>query len=305
MKNKSLLRKWSSVSAAAAVLLGSNRAPANNPVPETDAPKIGDGDTFEPLILKPPGAKVIPEERFAGHRSHASHASHRSHASHYSGSSGYQPDFTPARTPTYLPPVATPTPVPPTYPPAHPVASVQPQVEATTPPPVNRIELANGTSIYGNLLTKSAAGITLKGWDGKTYKFERNRLSARTIAEIGLPEERSAGAPQSTPQIEKTDAAGLRQKNEDLEQTISTLRRDNAALREQVRGLAAKPSSTGTGQVGVPSPPNASSGTQDTSQAYWLSGTGKRHNKNCRYYGTGHGHPCGPNDGVPCKICGG
>lgn len=39
---------------------------------------------------------------------------------------------------------------------------------------------------------------------------------------------------------------------------------------------------------------------------YWItSSSSKRHNKTCRYYQNSNGRPCGPNDGVACKICGG
>ena len=39
---------------------------------------------------------------------------------------------------------------------------------------------------------------------------------------------------------------------------------------------------------------------------YWCTKSGnKRHNSSCRYYKTSQGHPCGPNDGIPCKLCGG
>jgi hypothetical protein len=38
---------------------------------------------------------------------------------------------------------------------------------------------------------------------------------------------------------------------------------------------------------------------------YWLSSTGKRHNSSCRYYKSSKGRPCGKNDGVACKSCGG
>src|SRR6266566_4382221 len=103
MKIKFLLRNWSSVSAAAAALVGaSSRAPASQEALDIEKAKPGGGDPYEPLILKPPAIKVIPEQRFAGHVSHASHASH---ASHYSGSGNYQPPATPAATPTPRPPV--------------------------------------------------------------------------------------------------------------------------------------------------------------------------------------------------------
>lgn len=147
----------------------------------------------------------------------------------------------------------------------------------------------------------------MNGWDGKSYKFERKRLSARTIAELGLPpEERPADTKETNSKTETSDVTGLKQKNDELEQTIAALRADNAALREQLRGSTIKPPSTRVMPGRTLQPPaGISTGAPDASQAYWLSATGKRHNKNCRYYGTGKGHPCGPNDGVPCKICGG
>ena len=44
----------------------------------------------------------------------------------------------------------------------------------------------------------------------------------------------------------------------------------------------------------------------DTEQAeYRISASGIRHNKNCRFFNGATTRPCGPNDGRPCKICGG
>src|SRR4030095_5053576 len=97
---------------------------------------------------------------------------------------------------------------------------------------------------------------------------------------------------KSTP----ANAVGLDQKDNDLEQTIRALQADNAALREQLRSSAAKPSSAAPTQTTGQPPSNPTAGAQDASQANWISSTGKRHNKNCRYYGTGRGRPCGPND---------
>lgn len=40
--------------------------------------------------------------------------------------------------------------------------------------------------------------------------------------------------------------------------------------------------------------------------SHWLTTSSrKRHNERCRYYKTGNGRPCGPDEGIPCKICGG
>lgn len=39
---------------------------------------------------------------------------------------------------------------------------------------------------------------------------------------------------------------------------------------------------------------------------HWMTNSSrKRHNEKCRYYKTGDGRPCGPDEGVPCKVCGG
>lgn len=38
---------------------------------------------------------------------------------------------------------------------------------------------------------------------------------------------------------------------------------------------------------------------------FWISKTGKRHNKNCRYYKNCKGRSCTKNEGIACKICGG
>jgi hypothetical protein len=56
--------------------------------------------------------------------------------------------------------------------------------------------------------------------------------------------------------------------------------------------------------------PRASAGAASESEsdggAYWLTTSSrKRHNEKCRYYKTTNGRSCGPNDGIPCKVCGG
>ena len=45
----------------------------------------------------------------------------------------------------------------------------------------------------------------------------------------------------------------------------------------------------------------------DGSGEYWLNtSSGVRHNSTCRYFkNTKQGRPCGPNEGKPCKLCGG
>lgn len=104
--------------------------------------------------------------------------------------------------------------------------------------------------------------------------------------------------------------AALTQKVEDLEKTVVVLRADNAALREQLaKSVAAKPALKPTT---IAASPTAATGSAATAVAttqgadeFWISATGKRHNKNCRYFGTGKGHAGSATDGAPCKICGG
>lgn len=53
----------------------------------------------------------------------------------------------------------------------------------------------------------------------------------------------------------------------------------------------------------------ASSNAPDSPEAdggYWLTrSSNKRHNSRCEHYKKTNGRPCGPDEGVPCKLCGG
>lgn len=190
MHPNNFLKKWPSVSAAAAMLLGLQRSDANTG--EVSKPEsLKSGDPYEPLILKPSKSKFIPEQLFAGHRSHSSHSSHSSgssgsgHASHASHASGTSSGSYTPTTPSYVP-LSTP----------RPSSSIAPQ---TTPRPtpiptpieesVSRIDLTNGAVIYGTVLAKSAAGITFRGVDQKDYKIPRLILSQSTISALALPAE--------------------------------------------------------------------------------------------------------------------
>lgn len=60
------------------------------------------------------------------------------------------------------------------------------------------------------------------------------------------------------------------------------------------------PPATPRSQAPGKSPPQPTATTVRYSQS---SKKGKRHNSTCRYFDPTH--PCGPNDGEPCKVCGG
>ena len=213
MNIKKLIGKISSVSAAAAALVGSTDAHGHQggPLPSI-RPDSGrkDGDPIEPLLLKPSPIPELSEAQFAGHRSHSSHRSHYSsnsgHSSHYSGTSYVAPSRTYVTpSPTFQ--SSTPRPAAqPAYPYVAP-SSVNPVRSATpfpapraTPIPTpgssvatTRIEFTNGAILYGTVLVKSAAGISFRSLDGKTYKLPRVLLTANTISALNLPSEEGAG----------------------------------------------------------------------------------------------------------------
>jgi len=88
--------------------------------------------------------------------------------------------------------------------------------------------------MFVTVLTKSAAGITIRAADGKTYKADRKDLSAQTVADLALPvEERTNQLNEAAAKTETTDAAGLKKKNEDLERRNAALQQENEALRAQ------------------------------------------------------------------------
>ena len=85
----------------------------------------------------------------------------------------------------------------------------------------------------------------------------------------------------------------------ELENTISVLQREIEHLKAQTQSSGQQPAMTQSASAAVTQrTPTASSTGQ-----FHLSSTGKRHNSGCRYFSSGR--PCGPNDGVPCKNCGG
>lgn len=96
-----------------------------------------------------------------------------------------------------------------------------------------RIDLLAGSILYGTVLTKSAAGITLRAADGTIYKFGRKELSAQTIANLALPPEERSTANHISTTTETPDPVAIKQKNEELERKVAELRQENAALRQQ------------------------------------------------------------------------
>ena len=100
------------------------------------------------------------------------------------------------------------------------------------------------------------------------------------------------------------DASGNRASYAALRAENEALRRENQMLRrELISKNGALPDSV------MPEKGGASDGEIEVvgeETGYWISSKTKvRHNRRCRNYRRVKGHPCGPNDGRPCKTCGG
>ncbi len=101
----------------------------------------------------------------------------------------------------------------------------------------------------------------------------------------------------------------------DSPKLVEKLQAENAHLKEEIQNLRkllgsspAQPSpnvnTSTTAPIADKAAPQPASDTKAT--GFWLSSSSKkRHNSSCKYYKTSNGSECGPNDGNPCKICGG
>jgi hypothetical protein len=183
MTPRQLFRAISSVSTAVAVLLGLNKSgvsTAQNLVPAVEGSKE---KSFEPLVLKPTEPKVMDAFRFADHWSHSSHSSHASHSSH---SSHYSSSFIQAPgAPTVA--AANQEIMPNTG--AGEIKLVrldESRIREEPDTPVSRIQFRSGTILFGQVLVKSAAGITLQAQDRNIYKIPVQFLSDTTVAEFKL-----------------------------------------------------------------------------------------------------------------------
>jgi hypothetical protein len=94
---------------------------------------------------------------------------------------------------------------------------------------------------------------------------------------------------------------------------IQQLKAENESLKKELQQLrqllgsapsgGAYTASTPENRASVAASPQSSPGE---AQGFWItSSSRKRHNNSCRYYQNSNGRPCGPEDGIACKICGG
>lgn len=96
------------------------------------------------------------------------------------------------------------------------------------------------------------------------------------------------------------------------DQMIAALRAENDALRRENQQLRRELVAKNAGAPGTALPVFAhDEGTKPVEPnapdtGFWISSKSHiRHNSKCRNYRKVKGAPCGPNDGKPCKSCGG
>jgi hypothetical protein len=93
---------------------------------------------------------------------------------------------------------------------------------------------------------------------------------------------------------------------------IQQLKSENEALKLEIQTLRRLLANSPTNSNGQSAPPVNSNYIASTSAGatqsagYWITlSSRKRHNSSCRYYQNSNGRPCSPEEGIPCKICGG
>ena len=103
----------------------------------------------------------------------------------------------------------------------------------------------------------------------------------------------------------------------ELQKVNAHLKAENDALKQEIQNLrkllatgSTSPIETNTEPKISPAkePVSSESASSETaiSTGFWLTTSSKRrHNNSCKYYKSSKGSECGPNDGSPCKSCGG
>jgi hypothetical protein len=147
------------------------------------------------------------------------------------------------------------------------------------------LNLLDGSKLKGKITSNNGSEITVMS-DLGVFRIPLEKLTteSRQVVTMGA----------------KPDVDALLRRVAELEAKVSQLQQENESLRRQV--VTATPTSRPSS--GAQSLTPQGSTTQPAAGAsHTISSTGKRHNSGCRYFGSGK--PCGPTDGIACKVCGG
>jgi hypothetical protein len=157
--------------------------------PENYAPTLeGQKEkSFEPLVLKSAAPTIMDAMRFADHSSHSSHSSHDSHSSHASHSSHSSGSIIQAPAALSVAAAANNEILPNTK--ASEIQLIkldQSRIRKEPETAVTKIQFRSGTILFGQILVKSAGGITLQTQDRNIYKIPIQFLSDATVTELKL-----------------------------------------------------------------------------------------------------------------------
>jgi hypothetical protein len=165
------------------------------------------------------------------------------------------------------------------------MAALSIAAEEKAPPVIEKttIKLLSGETLVGKVAGIKDDSVSL-ATDYGVVRIPVSKITEESRKKLNIPEE--------------TDVAKLKTRIGELEALVASLREENANLR--------KSGTTGSPPQATPSPKSAlkPAPTAETGVTYKLSKSGKRHNSRCRYFSSA-GEQCGPNEGEPCKVCGG
>ena len=146
---------------------------------------------------------------------------------------------------------------------------------------ISELSLQDGSRIKGKVMSATAAEVTVMS-DFGVLRIALDKLT---------PASRASVMAQSSP-----DTEALLKRIQELEAQVAQLQQENESLRRQAMA-APVPSTPPRSFAPQQMQPGSSGGN------YTISSTGKRHNSECRYFGTGRA--CSAGEGIACKICGG
>lgn len=157
------------------------------------------------------------------------------------------------------------------------------------------IELVGGSTIRGEVLSASAEELVVDAEFG-SVRIPIERVSTESRARLGLRAPSAAEVERLRNEVRELKALAAR-----LEGENAQLRRDLLAARTESARQHAQRQSFTQERMGL-----VSRSKESATNSHWITTSSrKRHNSSCRWYRQSQGRPCGPNEGVACKVCGG